>query len=196
MTRIYSAGASVKGLIVDSTGSALVRATSQTRSQEAAVAGDSFNIGSGIINLTTANESALIYYKHFEAQELVIDSLIIGIENNGTDVNNTALVKVKSNATAGTIVSTATAAPIRYNRNFGEVSALDNSIIYAGAEGHTITDGTDWGYLYANSGRNVIPLDIVLNRGNSFGVTLDLQANSLTDIDVYVLLVCHLKHGD
>ena len=196
MTRIYSAGASVKGLIVDSTGAAQVRSTEQTRAQEAAIAGDAFNVSTGIINLTSANESALIYYKHFEDKELIIDAVILGIENNGTDSNPTALVKVKRNPTTGTIVSGAVAAPTLYNRNFGQVSALDNSIAYKGAEGNTVTNGDDWGFLYANSGRNVYPLDIVLNKGNSFALTLDLQANSATDIDVYAVLVCHLKQGD
>ena len=196
MTRIYSAGAAVKGMIVDSTGAALVRSTSQTRAQEAAVEGEGFNINTGLINLTSANESVVLYYKHFEDKPLIVDAIVFGMEDNGTDVNVTCPLTIVKNPSTGTIISTATAVDILENRNFGSVNALDNSIAYKGAEGHTVTNGSDWGIVYTGTGRSMYSFDLVLNKGNSIAVKIDPVANTLTDIDIYCALICHLKQGD
>lgn len=196
MTRIYSAGAAVKGLIIDSTGAALTRSTNQSRAQEATFKGESFNISTGIINLTTAGSSGLFYYKHFEDSPLEIDEILLGLEDNGTDSNPTSLMTITKNPTAGTLISTATAVDHLINRNFSSVAALDNSLAYKGAEGHTVTDGTVYDEEYVSGGRNTFYPDVVLKKGNSITIQLDLQVNAALDLDVYVSLFCHLKQGD
>lgn len=196
MTMINSAGVQKNGWVIDSTGSGLVRCASRTRAQDATEVGEGYNLNTGVIGLTVATETAILYYKHFEDTALEVDTLIIGIEDNLTDANATSKITIVRNPTAGTIVSGATAGDILLNRNFGNVTALDASTFYKGAAGgSTLTDGADFIIAYGGYGRTVLPIDVVLQKGNSIGVKLDLRANTGT-VNVYAALVCNLKQGD
>lgn len=196
MTIIYSAGPAVKGMLVDSTGSALTRSVARSRAQDASSAGQGYTLNTGEIGLTVATDTAILYYKHFEDTDLEIDSVIVGIADNGTDSNPSSKITIVRNPTAGDIISGASAGDIIGNRNFSNVSALDNSTFYKGAAGgSTMTDGEDFAIAYGGYGRTVLPLNLNLFKGNSLGIKLDLQANTGT-VNVYCAIVCNLRQGD
>ena len=182
--KITNSGVMPYGLAIDSTGAAMVRT---------APSGDKFKINTGVINLTTAGESSILYYKHFEDMPLVLDSIVVALENNSTDVNPTCLFTIVKNPTTGTLISNAAAVSIKSNCNFGSVNELANSLAYKGAEGYTVTNGDAWDLDFIASGKNTILLDVTLNKGNSIAFKIDLQANAATDLDVYAALNCHFN---
>lgn len=194
--QIQSGGPNVKLAIVDSTGSLLTRAKTVTEGQEAAENGEAYSINTGEINLTTAGESVLLYYKHFESKPIFIQSIILGVEDNGTDSNSYMRFKIYKNPTTGTIISTATSGDILANRNFSAVNALDLSTFYKGFEGATVTNGSDLAFAYVGYGRTVVPIDLVLSQGNSVAVSLDPQANTAASLNCYVVMIAYLQQGD
>lgn len=194
--QVKSAGVKANGLIVDSTGAALSRSTTQTRAQEASLNGESYNIATGFISLTTTNESAIFYYKHNEDKPLIIDSFIVGIESNGTDSNPTPELKVITNPASGTIISGALPVAAKVSRNLGTPYALDASIAYKGADGATVTGGTEWApAVFIPQGRIPLSVDLVMPKGSSVAVTLKLQQAS-SPVRVYLAALCSLKQGD
>lgn len=155
---------------------------------EAAGNGDSYNINTGVINLTTANESAVIYFKNNSLETFIIPNVIaiLGASTSGSGDTTVELIK---NPTAGTIVSGATDVSTKSNRNFGSSKEIDADA-FKGSEGLTITDGE----LFATSSRTtpaVIEFDadvILLPTGSSLGVNVT-PAPGNTSIDVVIAVV-------
>lgn len=175
---------------VDLTGKLQTRAVMDSRAQESALAGEAYNINTGWIGLTSSTDSAILYFKNNEDRPVILDSIALGITDEGT-IDNTCRMTIVRNPKSGTIVSGATSVDIIRNRNFGAVAALDDSYIYKGAEGNTLTDGEDWAYFACGAGRLFADLDIVLNKGDSIGIKLDTQTSAGTT-NVYAALICHL----
>jgi len=161
--------------------------------------GQAFNINTGIIALTGSSDSALFYMKNNESplngdSNVVIDSIIVGINTISATITESPILTIIRNPTAGTVVSDATACPMKSNSNFGSANVLD-SIIYIGADGKTLTDGTDHAIVLCKEGRTTIPeLAIDLPKGGSLGVKLDL--NTSGGANVYIAVVCHRKDGN
>lgn len=96
--------------------------------------GDTYNINTGELTLTSSGKSVLLYLKNNEATNLIIDNIIVNIKDYvGTD--GQPEISIERNATAGTILSSATPALIS-NRNFGSNKSL-SATYYQGAEGVT-----------------------------------------------------------
>lgn len=170
----------------------------ETKIQNAVSEGNAYNINTGEIALTSSTESAVLYFKNNESplnseSGISIDTIIVGVLDGGT-VGNDCKITILKNPTAGTIVSNATAVDMNQNRNFGSSNTLD-SLAYKGAEGYTFTDGEDFGIVYQSQGsRAVIPIDVILEKGNSIGVKIDTNTNSGTT-NVYAALVLHRIDG-
>jgi len=178
--------------LVDATGRAFVRAVTESRSQEATELGESFNINTGTIALTSSTESAVLYYKHNEDSEFILESIAVGIGSAGTTTDSSVITVIR-NPTAGTIVSGASAVAINQNRNFGNTSALASSLAYKGAEGNTFTDGDDYLLFYQSSGgRLFAEINTELVKGSSIGIKIDTNTTSGTT-NVYAALIGHLK---
>lgn len=170
-------------------------AVSITEIQDATAKGNSYNINTGAIGLTTTSASGVLYIKNDESfingeADLVIDAIAIGIDNLGTTAS-IGEIKLIRNPTS---VSFSTAVDINQNRNFGSTNTLD-STIYKGAEGATVTGGEDFALFYQSAGtRGYYTVDIELTKGSSLAITMDTQTTAGTT-SVYAALICHRKDG-
>jgi len=107
-----------------------------TLTELATETGDSYNLNTGTIALSSTNESALLYIKNQEDGDLLVDAIIVNIKDF-VGTNGQPTLKVYRNATAGTLISNATSA-IQSNRNYGSSKTLASDI-YQGVEGDTIS---------------------------------------------------------
>jgi len=178
-----------------------IHTTSITRSntQDATIKGNSYNINTGDIGLTSTTESAVLYFKSDESPvngetAFVVDAIAIGIDSLGT-TSGMAKITVVKNPTAGTIVTNAVAVDMNENRNFGSSENLD-SLIYKGVEGDTFTNGTDIAQFYQSAGsRGFYTLDFDLPKGSSIGVKIDTQTTAGTT-NIYAALIGHRVDGN
>ena len=159
------------GVKVDSDNRAYVDSVSKDTSINAALNGESYNINSGSITLTTGNESGIIYVKNSEEKYLVIKEIIV-ILGSSTGGSGEGEVKIVKNPNKGTLVTNATVAEIVENRNFSSSRELEASI-YKGIEGATVTNGDTFATTTRSSFPTVITFDasaIILAKGNSIAV--------------------------
>jgi hypothetical protein len=161
--------------------------------------GKAYNLNTGIIALTGTSDSAVFYMKNTEAPingqtDIVIDTIIVGINTRSTTITEDPVITVVRNPTAGTIIDDANVISINSNSNFGSNNTLDSLVYSASATGKTLTDGTDHAMVIASTSRTTIPeLNIDLPKGSSIGVKIDL--NTSGGANVYVAVVCHRKDG-
>lgn len=161
-----------------------------TEAVEAVENGDAYNINTGNIGLTSQSESAIFYLKNNEIRDLEIDSLAIGIDNNGTRVND-ALITIVRNPTS---VSFATPVDMNENRNFGSSNTLDINT-FKGAEAATIAGGSDLAQFYADGPRLFIEnINFTLTKGSSLAIKIDTDTTAGTT-NVYAAAICHLKRN-
>ena len=143
----------------------------RTQSQQAILLGEGFNISTGSITLTSANQSAVFYIENDSDTDLVIKEIgiALGTSTGGTGI---ATIALSANATAGTIISNATAVTTNFNRNLGSTKAIDGNV-FKGIEGATLTGGTSAGSTSRSSFVDPIIFDadiFVLPKGTSIGV--------------------------
>ena len=170
-----------------------VHSISLTEAEHASDLGDSYNINSGLITLTSAGESGIIYFKNNEDRNIHIDSIIIILGNTtGGATTDSTRVRIYANPTTGTLISTALAADIVQNRNLGATSALAADT-YKGAEGNTITDGDNLLESLLSPGNRVaFGLDLTLPKGKSIGVSLEPN-DSNTSMKCMAAFNCHIE---
>lgn len=169
------------------------RAVTITESSHATNKGDGYNINSGLITLTNAAESGILYFKNNEDRDIHISSIIVIMgPSTGGLTTDTTHFRVYANSTTGTLISTATAADISANRNFGLTSTL-SADAYKGTTGATITDGDVVIESLISPGSRVpFPIDIDLPKGKSISVSLEPN-DSNTSMKVMMALVLNLE---
>jgi hypothetical protein len=183
---------------VDKNNQVHVFAVTEDEQNSAAENGQLYNISTGIIPLTGTSDSAVLYFKNNESpingeSNFIITTLIFGLYTRSTTVTDSATATIIRNPTAGTIVDNATVVPMESNSNFGSSNTLD-SLIYKGADGYTLTDGTDHAVILLTEGRTTAPrLNINLPKGSSLGVKVDL--NTSGGADFYCAVVGYRKDG-
>lgn len=156
---------------IDAENRLFVNSVQRDHSEDASLFGNSYNINTGIINLTNANKSAVLYVKNTGTKRLFIQSIFY-LLGNSTGGSGDVLVTVLRNPTAGTIVDNATAVEMNVNRNFGSSNSLD-ALAYKGAQGYTFTDGTKVIESIFNQSPTRAALSvgtIVLTQGTSIGI--------------------------
>tara|TARA_R110002096_G_scaffold434707_3_gene657613 strand:- start:353 stop:940 length:588 start_codon:yes stop_codon:yes gene_type:complete len=155
--------------------------------------GQSYNINSGLITLTNAAESGVIYFKSNENVNIHIDSIIVILGNTtGGVTTDSTRVRIYANPTTGTLISGAVAADIIQNRNLGATSALAADV-YKGATGNTITNGDNLLESLLSPGNRVaFGLDLTLPKGKSIGVSLEPN-DSNTSMKCMVAFNCHIE---
>ncbi len=153
----------------------------------------SYNINTGLITLTTAGESGILYYKHNEVDSFDISTILIILgPSTGGSAADTTHVRIYKNPTAGTLVSGASAVDINSNRNFSSSETLINSLAYKGTTGSTITDGSSHiETLISPGGRVPLEISETLSKGNSIAVSIEPN-DSNTSMKIMVALVGHL----
>lgn len=168
-------------------------AVTEEKSRNATSDGRSYNINSGSIELTSANESGVFYIKNNENNDLHIDTVVVicGASTGGASTDD-VIVEIIRNPTAGTLISGASAVSVNANRNFGSSSTLTVDA-YKGAEANTVTDG-DLYILSLLQPASRVPFDIdaLLPKGSSLAVTINPPASN-TSMDVMVAVVCYLE---
>jgi hypothetical protein len=159
---------------VDRTNRLLVRNVSETIFQNAAEEGEAFFIGTPIITATTAGESALIYIKNNEDDQLVLGAFFLIAEATASGSPNMFRINWYRNPTS---ISSGTAIPA-LNQNFGSSNTLDADIEY-GAEGSTVTGGSLAATLSFPIGQfNQLDANLVLEKGSSVAITVTPPAGN------------------
>lgn len=173
---------------VDKTKKLNTRAVTQTEQLEASKDGKSYQVGSGVINLTSAGESAVIYLKNNEEKALLLTGVNITSTAMTGSSANVFLAKIYTGST-GLSSSTAQTA---LNNNFGNSNVLDADI-EAGAEAATVTNGTAAGAFYIPS-ETFFNTDIawVLPKGSTIAVSVTPGASN-TSMNVTVTIEAHLE---
>jgi hypothetical protein len=163
---------------------------------DASAKGNSYNINTGIIPLTTSTESGVLYFKNEESpingeSDIVIDAIAVGIDNLGTTSGASHITVIRNPSS----VSFSTAVDMNQNRNFGSSNTLD-STVYKGAEGATITGGDDIALFFQNAGtRGYYTVDLELSKGSSIAVKIDTQTTAGTT-NIYAAFILHRKDGN
>jgi hypothetical protein len=188
-------------LRVDSNNQIHTFSLTRSNTQDAVRKGNAYNINTGLIGLTSATESAVLYFKNDESpvngeSSFVVDAIAIGIDDEGT-TTGMSLITIIKNPTAGTIVDGATAVDMSANRNFGSSASLSTTtLVYKGAEGNTFTNGEDFAQFMQQPGtRGYYTIDIEVPRGSSIGVKIDTDT-SVGTTNVYVALIGHRVDGN
>jgi hypothetical protein len=158
--------------------------------------GDAYNINTGVITLTDAADTPVLYLKNNETKDLYVSAMAIGLDT-ATGGTATEMVKITivRNPTAGTIVDNATNVAINSNRNYGSSNSLTVDA-YKGATGNTMTNGEDHILFFqADFGRLFATIDEVIPKGSSIGVKIDPPANT-TSFPIYAALICNLLDSE
>ena len=165
------------------------RSVTVSEQQQRSIDGYGFNLNTGTIALTSANESAVMYVKYTGTKTLHVQSVAVGVGKLGVS-SDPVLVKMYRNPTNGTIVTNAVAGVQFENRNFGTATQL-TSDFYKGVKGDTLTGGDLIAQFYANqSNRLFADIDFILPPQTSIGISLTPNDDG-TGGNVYVALICH-----
>tara|TARA_R110000764_G_scaffold229018_1_gene319759 strand:- start:1 stop:606 length:606 start_codon:yes stop_codon:yes gene_type:complete len=159
--------------------------------------GESYNINTGIITLTNAVDTPLLYLKNNESKDFHIDLIVfyMGTSTGGTATLGAQYTVIRNPTTGTIITSTPTDAPMESNANFGSNNTVTIDA-YIGATGDTMTDGSDHAVI-KNSllSRIEAPLDVVLTNGASIGVKVK-PPTSNTSVETYCAILGHFKNSD
>lgn len=156
--------------------------------EHASANGNSYNINTGTLTLTSSNESGLLYLKNNADSDVHIASIgyLMGNSTGGTgDIN----ITVVRNPSLGTVVSDASLVDINENKNVGSSKELTVNA-YKGGEGKTITNGDPLYYsLVAGSARGYVISTgtVVIPKGGAIGVKLTPQTGN-TSMNVQVFM--------
>lgn len=160
---------------VDSTNRLLVRNVAQDIFQSAAEFGDAYFFGTPLINLTSANPSAIFYLKNNEDFPLVLGTFFLIAESTTGGSPDMFRVNWYKNPTGMTI---STAAP-PLNQNFGSSKQLDANSQF-GAEGSVVEPESGGTTLLTPVATlsfpigvfNQIPANLILEKGTSFAIEI------------------------
>lgn len=158
---------------VDSDNRLHVNSVTRTQAEQAALLGEAYNLSTGVITLTSANQTCISYMKYTGTDPFVIKELI-AIPSNSTGGSGTASIQLIKNPTGGTIVSNAVVMPSIQNRDFSS-SKLPDADLFKGVEGDTVTGGSIFGATSRDNFDAPIVFDaanIVLRKGNSIAVNI------------------------
>jgi len=157
--------------------------------------GGGYNINTGLISLTSGNESAVMYMKYTGVTDFHVSAIAVGVGKLGGTISDPALIKMYRNPTTGTIVDNAvTAGLLNENRNFGSAAAL-SATIYKGVEGDTFTDGDEIAMFYQNgNGRLFASIDFILTPQTTIG--LSITPNATSGGDIYAAFIGHEELAD
>ena len=166
----------------------LVQSVVITEEDDAISRGDGYQIASGPVTFTGANQTAVLYTKNDDDRDFVLDRAVLIL---GSAVGATATadwtVQVLRNPTGGTIIDNAVAAGIS-NSNHGSAN-IPTGLNYKGVESDTFTDGTGAPQPIKQSiDRIILPLGRRLPKGTSIGFRVTPPAGTTS---ATVLIVTH-----
>jgi len=164
-----------------------------TLTEAATESGDTYNINTATLSLSSSGESGLLYIKNNEESDLHLTSIVINIINfTGTD--GQPILKILRNPDNGTLISAATAG-LQLNRNFGSSKSLDIDI-FQGSEGATLTgqDATITIPLPSTIAVTLIDFTTltILPKGSAFGLTYT-PPPGITSVDIAAAVTATLN---
>lgn len=178
---------------IDNIGRQVTRSFTESENSFETERGNSYNLNTGKITLTTANESAVAYLKNNEDENLVIAETIV-ILGTSTGGAGDATITFERNPTGGDIVTTATAGEINCNRNFGTNNTL-LADFYKGAEGDTMTGADRDALLTFLPAPNRVPIQagtFRIPKGASIGVLITPPPTNSSMV-VAVAFQCYIE---
>jgi len=181
------------GLKVDKNLRGWVNSVSHTGQEDATAKGLAYNLNTGLINLTTTADSALLYLKNNDANGRVfhVDNIAVGLGSAAT-VSDLTKITIVRNPTAGTIVSGASNVAMNQNRNFGSSESL-TADVFKGADANTLTDGDDIvQFLHPEGSRLFASIGLDVPKGSSLGVKVLPTGISAGTMIAYVAIIGHL----
>lgn len=152
------------------------KAVIEPSQSEAAIKGDSYNINTGTVVLSTDNESAIAYIKNNGDRDIHVESVgyLIG---NSAGGSGDLLITLLRNPTSGPIITAASAVDVNANKNFSSQKSLIVDA-YKGEEGSSFDNGEEAYYsLLPKSGNDYLinTGKIVLGKGSSIGIKQVIQ---------------------
>ena len=182
-----------KSAKVDTNNRLYVNSEGKTAVEAATDKGDSYNLNTGVINLTSANETAVLYVKNTDPdRDIHVSALAVGLGPSTGGTGSIPKVTVTRNPTGGTLVDSNNDIDVNSNRNFSSSQTLTATTL-KGAEGETLTGDTDHLIIFQTAnGRLFATIDEVLGNGASIGVKIDPQPSN-TSMDIYAALICHTE---
>jgi len=138
MSLVIKDGKSGTTATVDSRNRLLTFATSESAQTIATLNGDTYTVNTDVINLTSANASAILHLANTDTVDWVLTRIFVNIAASTGGTGELA-IEVISNATAGTLISGGSTVTPR-NLNFGSPKLLSSTVL-SGVEGSTVTDG-------------------------------------------------------
>lgn len=160
-----------------------------TTSTQRSFDGAGYNLNTGKIALSDGSESSVFYMKYSGTTKFHVTRIVIGLGILAGTVSDSVEMFVKSNPTAGTIISNAVAVDMNANRDFSSANTL-SADVYKGGQGDTITNGEDAFLFFAEGNqRSITAVDLILSPGNSMGITVQLNATGGGNI--YIAVVGH-----
>ena len=161
---------------VDSDNRLHTRSVGLTLDAQRSREGFGYNLNTGTITLTDGAESSVMYLKYNGTKRFHITRLVYSFGTLSGTVSDSIRMFIKQNPTTGTLISDETDVDMNGNRDFSSANTLPADV-YKGAQGKTLTDGTDVLLFNAAGGtRSITPVDIILSPGNSIGMTAQLNA--------------------
>lgn len=166
-------------------------AVTDSREFDANKKGNAYNINTGIVNLTNATETSLIYFKNGEEDDFVVTAVVIGVwasDGDGLDM----VATFKRNPTTGDIITNQNLVSINSNRNYGSAKTLSNSLAYVGASGETATNGNSHILVrITEESRSFIGINERLPKGTAIGINIT-PPTSNTGMNCYIAIIGYL----
>lgn len=164
---------------------------SVTQIANSSLDGSSYDFNSGLVTLTNAVETPLLYLKNQDPNKVCQIERFITSFGLSTGGANQAIIRLYSNITGGTI-TTGTVAP-SLNRNFGtSTPALADCRI--GATGLTFVGGTNLGQTFTGSafGTTVLQTEVTIPNGASGLITYQPPAGNTSQVVAILFVVAFI----
>lgn len=169
---------------VDNEGRLYTRGVELTEFEHAIESARAFNVNTELLVISGSTESALLYFKNNEPDDVILANWFIGTTTTGGSASAPALMRVYVNPTGGTLIASQSAVEL-VNRNLGSSDTFDVTA-YKGGDGYTITGQKATPVLYQTQGsnqRNFGLVQLSLPKGSSVAVTF--QPAGLEPIQIY-----------
>ena len=189
-----------QGMGVDSNGDGHVYAISESAFTDAAINARGYNINTGLITgLTGTAGHAMLYFKNDESPSngesgIIIDSVVLYTGTRTATVTDDPVWTILKNPDGGDIISDASAVAMKSNSNFGVNTSLSSTTLaYKGKNGGTVTSTSGNHAIIAGTGRIFASLPVLLGRGDSIGISVDINTSGACQ--AYAALVLRRVDG-
>jgi hypothetical protein len=169
----------------------LVRSVTESGEVSANQKGNAYNLNTGIINMTDADETTMFYMKNNEKTDFVITAVVVGLWNSANGDGLDMYATFVRNPTTGDIIS-GTDVDINSNRNYGSQNTL-LADVKKGASGDTKVNGDDHIIVrVSEESRSFITIDERLPQGASFAVNIQPPTGN-DGMNAYVAVIGYLE---